>query len=322
LKKKIKNIFFSLKILVSTGLLLYIILKFSPSFISATSALFNPYLLIAVLGNSLILIQILAVLRWNIFLKAASMNIPLYRLLKINLKAIFWGLILPSADGFALIRIYYLEKEHSAKKGIASGTVILEKVTGAICLCSLALIFSFFAKNISYLVKIRIIITILLILTIGFFLLITRIKLGEKILKKKIFLSKMGKNIAQYLDNLNRILNNRNFVKATLKALPLILLVQLFCILNVHLLFIILGTELNLINNLVLVPIIQILSLIPISISGFGVREGLFSYLYQTLGVDISISFTVSILNFIFLTGFPATTGGILYIIAKLKKNS
>jgi uncharacterized membrane protein YbhN (UPF0104 family) len=56
-------------------------------------------------------------------------------LAKINFMAIFYGLVLPSSQGFDLIRIYMIEKRHPQKRGKVGSSVVLERIIGMITLC-------------------------------------------------------------------------------------------------------------------------------------------------------------------------------------------
>jgi len=70
-------------------------------------------------------------------------------------------------------------------------------------------------------------------------------------------------------------------------------------------------------NHLAILPLIQIISIIPVSISGFGIREGSFVYFYRILGVNENIAFFASLLYFSLLVLTPALIGMILYLVDK-----
>lgn len=65
-------------------------------------------------------------------------------------------------------------------------------------------------------------------------------------------------------------------------------------------------------------PLIYILSMIPLSISGLGIREGFFVYFYGLIGVEPSIVIAVSLINYLILSVVPALIGGIIYIFSDI----
>ena len=101
----------------------------------------------------------------------------------------------------------------------------------------------------------------------------------------------------------------------------LILLFQLSTIFCGYLIFRTFDVNLPFYFHLAFLPLIQIISIIPISISGFGLREGGFVYFYSLLGVDNGIAFTVSLLYYVILVITPAIVGMGLYIADEIKGN-
>ncbi len=137
----------------------------------------------------------------------------------------------------------------------------------------------------------------------------------------KLLLNKFGKGvkIAEYFGNLQNGLKNVPILKAVLVSIPLIFLIQIISFLNVYLLFKALDIDVPIIFILAAMPIIQIISLIPVTLSGFGLREGAFIYFFSQQGIPVEIAFSVSIINFAILTGLPAAIGGFLSVKEQLR---
>ena len=114
------------------------------------------------------------------------------------------------------------------------------------------------------------------------------------------------------------------YKKNMVSTILLILCFQISTILSVYLLFKVYGVDLPLSTHLALYPIISILSMLPITISGFGIREGLFVAFYTSLGVRPDIAVSVSLMNYIILILLPALIGGGIYVIDvfKIKKRN
>ena len=107
-------------------------------------------------------------------------------------------------------------------------------------------------------------------------------------------------------------------IKKSLKyTIPLILAFQFSTIVCGYLVFLAFAVDLPFYNHLAILPLIQIISIIPVSISGFGIREGSFVYFYRILGVNENIAFFASLLYFSLLVLTPALIGMILYLVDK-----
>lgn len=78
------------------------------------------------------------------------------------------------------------------------------------------------------------------------------------------------------------------------------------------------GYNLNFFNVLVLYCLIQFVGMIPISVNGWGLREGTMAYSFSLLGVPSEISLSIGILSRIAM--FVITSlGGVLYLVEKKK---
>ena len=71
--------------------------------------------------------------------------------------------------------------------------------------------------------------------------------------------------------------------------------------------------EISISYYLIIVPIINIITLIPISLGGFGVREGLYALFLAPLGVSIEQSTLLSLLSFSPFI-FVGLLGGLFYL--------
>jgi uncharacterized membrane protein YbhN (UPF0104 family) len=66
-----------------------------------------------------------------------------------------------------------------------------------------------------------------------------------------------------------------------------------------------------------ILPIIWIVTIIPITLSGIGLREGAFVYFYGLLGVGSEKAMIASLLTFLLLIVTPALIGSLILIIDK-----
>ena len=125
---------------------------------------------------------------------------------------------------------------------------------------------------------------------------------------------KLPTKISYYIVYLYKSLKLYPLNRMLISTIPLILAYQLSTILCGVLLFSAFDIYIPLYYHLIFIPLITIISIIPISISGFGIREGGFVYFYGLLGVDRDISFLVSLLYYAVLILVPALIGMIIYL--------
>jgi len=312
-----RSIFKIIQLIISVSLLLYLYIKYNISFQNSFSSIKEPqYLIISVL-ISVFAVQLLAVFRWNLILSGTKIKEKFSILLRINLLSIFWGIFLPSTNGSVAIRIYKLEKRHPDKPAVAGSTVILEKLTGAIMLCFLALTGSFLIPELDNEILVRSIILLTILLFSALFILISS--------PKKIISSYSEKKIINlvinYINNLKSSFHKIAVRQILYKLIPTVILFHLLTIFIINLIFRAMSLHISFLEHLTLVPMIFLFSLIPITFSGFGVRESLYVLFYQRLGIDPEISFAISILQFIILMGMPALLGGLISIISQINRN-
>ncbi len=317
--KVFRRILTIIQAIISGGLLIHIFLRYNISLLNRASALSTPVWLIFSFYFTLVLIPILSATRWKIFLFYAGISEKLKQLIKINFISIFWGIMLPSSDGFAAIRMYLIEKKHRDKPGTSGSTIIAEKLLGFMLLCFFGIFFSLFIHNIPQIALTRTILVLIAIVMFSITLIITNSRIYNyvSIRLKKI---KFARKVFEYLSGMHNSLTKLPFKKILLQALPIMILIQLTTFINVYLIFKAMDINIPVIYHLAFVPVIQIISLIPLTISGFGIREGAFVHFYGLIGIEPTVAFSVSILNFLILTGVPAFIGGIISITSQIHK--
>ena len=237
------------------------------------------------------------------------------------MKSQFLGLALPSTQGQDAIRMLMIGKKHAEKAGTAASTVIIERIWGFSLYLLFALLSTLIAPNLPNKNNLLlIIVSVAIILSLIVFLLIQE-KLIEKffnIFPQKLWLLK----IKTLSHQISTSILNFPFKKIFWKTSALIFLFQFLTIVCVALIFQSLGSNIPLEYHLVFYPIIAIISIVPITFGGFGIREGFFAYFYALIGVNKEISLFASLLVYFLLILSPAILGGIIFIIEHLfKKN-
>jgi uncharacterized protein (TIRG00374 family) len=296
-----------LKTFLSLALLVYLIVRYGLT-IPLPGQSGQLLWLLPPLAITLLIIPLMAGVRWQVFLRALGIRLPFKTILSINFRSIFWGMLLPSSDGFALIRCILVEKRVEARAGTATASVVAEKVVGMLCLGLVALLGSFFIDNSSLSLMLRLFIVLYLLIIVAF-LVWSRMYHGDPGTAS----GKIRKTICSIRAKLKQSLS----LTLALKALPWVLGVQFATIITTYFLFRYMGFAVPLKVHLCYLPVIQVLSLLPVSISGFGVREGAFVFFYKAVCANPPALITISVMSFVILTFVPAVIGGLLSLLER-----
>lgn len=269
----------------------------------------------------LFVIPPIVVNRWRVFLKEAGIKDSFWPLWKINIISIFQGLVIPSAQGHDIIRMYFIEKRHPGKSGKAASSVIIERLFGFWILNGLAII-SFPYVIVKSNDPLPIIVSIIIITAIN--IIGTVLVFNTKILSfysRFSFKNSFINNIFNFLSKLHSTLIFFPYKKVFFSSCIFILSYQLSTILSVYLIFKATGYPVSFIHNMAVYPIIGMLNILPITFGGFGIREGAFVYFYGLLGVPPETAICVSITNYLILSITPAILGALLYSYESIRGN-
>ena len=300
-----KRIFKLLQLAATIILLTYLIIRWGYSLNSLISDVRAPFWLLPCIINAVILTPLLAGWRWQTVLRAVKVTINLLELVEINFLSIFWGALLPSSDGFAFIRMALVARRHPNIKEKTIGSIVVEKYFGVLILLTTALVAGFFLEY-PQIRNLRIILVIILTVMLGLVALVALMP-G---LKKPVAGENIFRQIQRFIQMFLEAWKKANKGKLVFTCL-LILSVQLLSYFVIYCLFRFMGYDLPMINHLSLIPVIQVISLLPFTVGGFGIRESAFIYFYQQLGVPANSLITLSLLNFFIQTGIPALIGGV-----------
>lgn len=241
--------------------------------------------------------------RWQILLSALSMDLPLARLTALYFVGTFFSNFLPTGIGGDVVRVYELSKQ--SKRPIESvGTVLLDRATGLLVLfliALMALIFSYplIAPNVA---------AAILLLCLGSWA-------GLGLVLQRDWLEKWGLlRIMAKVKQLRELYESVTACgpKAIAGALAISLVFNALLIAVNYLIALSLGVEISLWYFLLFVPLISFLLVLPISLSGLGVREGGYVYLFAQAGVSAPLALAMSLL-FYALNVVSGLIGGVLY---------
>ena len=306
-----KKVVRSFQLVISILLISIIYYKLDISFskINLTNLEYH-WLFLAVLCRVLFM-PFFASMRWKLFLRYVGVKEKLLSIIQINFLSAYWGLLMPSSTGLDLFRIIFIEKKHPGARGKVGSTVVAERLVGFILLSLIGFAGSLTVQDINQIASIRLILGCLVLLLLSILFILTNSQVYQSVINilNKI---RFGHRPIGYLKKLYSALVELPFKKILPRALPIMILFQLSTIILGFLIFKAFNVNIPFLYHLALLPLIQIITIVPVSISGFGVREGAFVYFYSSLGVAPTVSFSVSILYYIISMGFPAICGAII----------
>lgn len=308
------------KLFVALAIGIFLIFRFDIKLESLVAEISNWYFILVAAVIPLTLITFLSVHRWQVFLRLNGIHERLITLWKINLISQFQGLILPSSQGADAFRIFYIEQRNPQKRGAAGSTVVVERMMGLLVLCAFTIVaLPFLPVSGDY----SLLVTLVAIISLGavtaqFVLVSERIHCWYSGFQSRY---QIIQKIMSYAEKLHAGAINFPYKKALLPSIVLISCYQGSLISVVYFVFRAYGYDIPFMQHFALYPVIAILTLVPITIGGLGVREGFFVYFYSMIGVPPHIAVGVSLVNYSLMALLPAVFGAVVYLWSGFREN-
>jgi uncharacterized protein (TIRG00374 family) len=253
---------------------------------------------------------LLGVYRWKMYLDGAGVHLPFKRVLISFSGGLFFNLFLPSTIGGDLVKGFDLAMYTKKPKEIVA-SMLLDRLSGyaAMVLISVtSVLLGYHLVNNP--VVILVIGAVTLVLLCAFLTLFNNF-IFETIKK---LLSRKGGRIAAGLQRLHQeIYLFRSRKMLLMKNFMLSLVIQGAGPLVFYIIALSLGLKTSVIYFFVLVPLIQSITMLPISIGGWGLREQSTNFFFAMVGIDKNMSVAISLLSSFYVT-IVSIMGGILYV--------
>lgn len=256
---------------------------------------------------------ILGFLRWEMLLRTVGIKLPFKRVIISLAGGNFFNLFLPSTIGGDFMRTTDLAL-HTKKAKEVIATVFLDRLSGYIGLVILAIIALAFGWKytqdksiIAFLAVISAILTAVLLI------------LFNKTLYMKLnrFFHNPARahKITELVKNLHHEIHLfRNHKKVIFLNLLLSIAIQSIIPLSFYLIALSLGIQLRMVYFFIFLPIIGVVTLLPVSIGGLGLRDATTILLFAKAGLSKDLSFAMSLLGFFIILVYGLISG-IIYAI-------
>jgi uncharacterized protein (TIRG00374 family) len=307
---------FLLKVLVSTALIVYLLSR--TDYTAIYESLINAnlsYLLLALL--TLFLGKIFSGYRWQILLLAQDIKIPLKSLIASLFVGQFFNSFLPTTIGGDAIRAYdtAIASKEAAK---SATTVFMDRFIGVLALVLLAVVAlpvaSLLGEDVDY--YLIPVLSIFLVCLIGLAVVFS----NSLVRRLSDFARRM--KLTQVADQMQKIYSSIREMKGDPQTLWIAFTISLLLQINVVIFHYFISLSLNLdvpiIYYFIIVPVTLTILIVPFSINGIGLREGIFVFLLAGLGVSPSEAIALSLLSFILLLT-QAVIGGIIFAFRGVK---
>lgn len=261
-------------------------------------------------------IQVIATYRWHIFVKADNPEVPFVKLFSFYLVGLFFNNFLPTAVGGDVVRSYDLYK-YSGEGKSAVVSVFMERLAGLTAQVFVALLAVLIGH--SYLGE-----PLILWLICGIslvYLLFLMVLFNQGIMTGLVKLLEMfSLSKAQHLlsETYKVFLRYQSSRQSLMQATKLSLLIVIISIFTFYFLSIALHLSIPVGYFVIFLPIMNIVSMLPITLGGLGAREGIGVFLFSKVGVHPSDAFGLSLAWSILLI-LISLIGGVIFAIRGAK---
>jgi uncharacterized protein (TIRG00374 family) len=314
--KSLKRLWDGGRVVLALGLLVWLFSKVNLVQAVKTVKNFNGLFLtaavIAYLGFVLI-----STWRWKILLDVQDLRFSFGELVRFYFVALLFNNILPTAIGGDVMRIVYTMKED--KRATAFSATFVDRMIGFIGLFAFTLFVSmclFFVHRRNEFFIFSLVGLALLVAITGVLFSMRLYRVFSKILRR-IKILKLGERLDRVYEAITRYRHHRFALGS---CLLLSLGVQAFIALVWFAVNLAAGGIRPVVYFFLYIPIIGVISMIPVTPGGLGLREASFFTLFTRVGLAqdkaVGVALTVLVISIIF-----GLAGGVIFIFTKRKGN-
>ncbi len=282
-----------------------------PSFLSLLAHIKYTELLIGLCLGTLGVI--FSAFLWHRLVLAEKIEADLARLTSLYLIGVAFSHFLPTSMGGDAVKAFYVGRDSGDMTGSAS-TVLMSRITGFIGMLLIALpTLIFLHEQFEHeLIKRFLLLSIFFVIAIGGMMVLAAFlpRLPRRLLEGAWAKNKL---VAKVLETGTSMSRSMARPRTMIEAVIFGILFWITNCLNYYEYAIALNLHVPFTFYLIAVPFVGIVGALPISISGFGVRENLVVYLYSTIYVSSAIALAVVLLMDIQRLFFGGL-GGILFL--------
>ncbi len=306
-----KHILTAAKIVISAALLFWILRSLEPAAVLHHVAEAD-FILLAGSFAMFFIGYFITALRWRMLLKAQEISASLGFLIRSFMVGIFFNNLLPSTIGGDAVRMYDTWRLGNSKSGAAS-VVLIDRLMGLLALAVYSLATIFFTGELVRSVTILpwlVLGAVAGLAAITWIIFLAPPRFLSWFQTRSETLSPSVGQLSRKVTSAISAFNGKNSL--LLRAFGLSLLLQLNVILHFTIVAAALNIDVPIIAMFTVIPLSILVMMLPITINGIGLREGVFVFFLGAYGVDAieAVAFAWVALGFIILQG---ALGGIVF---------
>lgn len=261
-----------------------------------------------------ILVSALKSIRWNALLHIYTIECTLSSTLMMYLIGTFLGTVTPGKVG-DLSRVYYLKKVYAPhiSSGMLFTNVVIDRIFDIVVICVIAVsgIVFYFNEYLHYLFVVCITLTVVIAA-----LLVFRCRLASSavnILKK---IEEIFPRLSLH-SHFDEIIKGLRLLKTKRLVYPLIYNLGAYCIFYMVVFFIAYSLRMKVPFFYLVVGLstAMILSLVPLSVAGLGIRDAILLFFFSRIGVSSEVTMSFSLLYLLICLIVPSMFGAVVYFL-------
>lgn len=309
MRKKILSL--AIRIVVSAGIITYIFTRPDTSFSTIAATIRN--INISWFIGALLVYQI-AILassyRWQMLMKAHNIEISYMHSMGLNYLGCFFNNFMLSLTGGDVVKAYYAAKLTEAKKTEAVTIVFVDRLIGMAGLAVVGAVGSLFVLGNAKMHS-----AVIVIMCVVFMFMVIGILAFNKTLAKKF-----GKRFphSRIREILKKVYDAVYFYKSCPKVLVTALMLSVVIWMTLISINLLLARGLNVALSpgyfFVFIPAINVISSIPITLAGWGLREEMYQQFFKAVGIQGTVAVSLSI-SYAATMILWSLLGGVLYAL-------
>jgi len=314
------------RIIGSTILIYWILHKIEWEKVIEVAKVGSPFYIFASIAAIQITV-ISSIMKWKMLVDSSvnqeqKRDVSVLKLGRFYYIGLFFNNFLPGSVGGDVVRVYYLGRMTGIP--IAAASVAFERVTSGAALVAIALFSATYMKAARSLLFPVILVFVLILLICLLFLVWMKRRTYSVKAQRMMTETKVNKWFLKVKEGMGKVIGiglnyRREDWKWWLSIAVLSILFQVGLAWINDLLFLSLGYSIPWLELLMIITLISVITMLPISVNGLGVREGCYVLFFNMLGVPKEIAVTVSLLFFIFVS-LSSLAGGFFWMVERGKK--
>ena len=298
----------AVKIVITLALLVFLL--FQVSWESVQNTLVQAHIGLVILSFAIFFSRSLfGAVRWKALLAVKNYSMSTADLTKYYLIGTFFNFFFPTVVGGDLARGYYLHSDGVSKKTTIS-SMIVERLLGVLSLACLSCLSLVMSVHIFRNTGIIGLVVGAAAVFLGIFVLLFHS--GFEALVRSIAPAVLLPILEPGMRLLQDIREYSNTVAVLIYGFGITMFFQVLGVYSVYLIGLSMGSSTKLIFFLTLVPVVWLISMIPVSLNGLGVREGAFVYLFAFVGMEKEMALAISLI-FLLQSILQGIVGGMLF---------